>query len=321
MYGTLSGLIWAIDMYNFAEELKGSRVLITGGSGFLGTHLIKKLRECEVAELITLQRGMKPIREATGASSVCCDLSRPESQQVIRGIGEVDYVFNLAGLIDQRMPHPNPRELWDANVVTLIHLTDGLDWSAVKGAVHIGTTAEYGNQELPFREDQLLKPTNIYGWSKAAATQYAVMMAEGGYAKWRVARQFTGYGPGQKAGFIFDAASALKRGETFTVNPSYVTRDPIFVADTIEGLIRLTLAANGVGEIVNLCPGKEISLGEIATVIHGIVGKGKIELVQREPRKGDFLRSWGDTKKIERLLGWKPAITLEEGLRITIPTI
>lgn len=303
------------------EALRGSRVLITGGSGFLGTHLIKKLRECGVAEIITLQRGNKPIREVRGISSIVSDLSQAESQNVIRGLGDVDYIFNLAGLIDQRMPYPNPRELWDANVMTLIYLTNGLDWSAVRGAVHIGTTAEYGNQELPFREDQLLKPTNAYGWSKAAATQYAVMMAQGGYAKWCVARQFTGYGPGQKTGFIFDVTSALKRGETFTVNPSYVTRDPIFVDDTIEGLIRLALTPNGAGQIVNLCVGKETSIGEIAAVIYGIVGKGKIELVQREPRRGDFLRSWGDTKKLERLLGWKPAITLEEGLRITVPTI
>ena len=303
------------------SKLRGSRILITGGSGFLGMHLIEKLRELGVREIINVQRGNKPTKEQAGVCHMTCDMSRSESQQVVNSLGNVDYVFNLAGLTDQRMPHPNLDELWDANVATLIHLTYGLDWSSVKGAVQIGTTAEYGNQEVPFREDQCLKPTNAYGWSKAAATHFAIMMTQGGYAKWCVARQFTGYGPGQITGFIYDLTHALKLGETFTVNPSSVTRDPIFVADTIEGLIRLALCTEAVGEIVNLCPGKEICIGEIAKVVHGIVEKGNIVLAEREPRKGDFLRSWGDTKKMHRLTGWKPSTSLEKGLRITIPTI
>jgi len=147
------------------------------------------------------------------------------------------------------------------------------------------------------------------------------MMTQAGYAKWCVARQFTGYGPGQTTGFIVDLTRALKREETFIVSPSYVTRDPIFVADTIEGLMRLAQCAKAAGEVVNLSPGKEISIGEIAKMVHLIVGMGDITLAEREPRKGDFLRSWGSTEKMERLTGWKPGTPLEEGLKITIPTI
>ncbi len=308
-------------MNNFAEALKGSRVLVTGGSGFLGTHLLKKLRELGVGEIINLHRGNKPTYEAAGVSDAVCDLSQPESMNIVRDLGAVDYVFNLAGLSNQRMPHPNPQELWDGNVITLIHLTSGLNWDGVKGAVHIGTTAEYGNQEVPFREDQCLKPTNAYGWSKAAATQYAMMMTQGGYARWRVVRQFTGYGPGQTTGFIFDVVRALKQGATFTVNAPEVTRDFIFVADTIEGLIRLAICKEVTGEIVNLCRGEEMPIGKVAKMIYAIMQTGGIEFGHKNSRAGDFLRSFGDAKKLERLLGWKPAITLEEGLRLTIPTI
>jgi dTDP-glucose 4,6-dehydratase len=219
------------------------------------------------------------------------------------------------------MPCLHPEDLWNANIVSLINLTNAIDWSSVRGAVHIGTTAEYGNTETPFYENQSLHPTNAYGWSKAASTQYAIMMTEAGYAKWCVARQFTGYGPGHTTGFIVDLTRALKRNETFIVNSSYVTRDLIFVDDTIEGLIRLAQCIKAVGEVVNLCSGKEISIGEIAKMVHLIVGMGRIELAQKEPRKGDFLRSWGSTKKMEQLTGWKSRISLEEGLEITVPTI
>lgn len=303
------------------KEFKDARVLITGGSGFLGTHLIETLQTLGVREIINVHRGNNRGDELSGVINCIYDMSQPESVEKIRAVGNVDYVFNLAGLSDQRMPCLYPEDLWNANVVSLINLTNAIDWNSVKGAVHIGTTAEYGNTHVPFFEDQSLCPTNAYGWSKAAATQYAVMMARGGYTKWCVARQFTGYGPGQKTGFIVDLTHALKRKETFIVNPSYVTRDPIFVDDTIEGILRLAFCPNASGEIVNLCPGKEISIGEIAAMVHSIVGTGKIELMQGEPRKGDFLRSWGSTEKMEQLTGWRPNTSLEEGLRITVPTI
>lgn len=303
------------------DYLKGARVLITGGSGFLGTHLVEALQTLSAGEIINIHRGNKSHDKAPGLIDFLCDMSKPESIDRVRAIGHVDYVFNLAGLSDQRMPCPDLRDLWNANVLSLVHLTSAIDWSKVKGAVHIGTTAEYGNAEVPFRESQRPLPTNAYGWSKAAATQYAVMMTQGGYAKWCVARQFTGYGPGQTTGFIVDLTRALKKEETFVVSPSYVTRDLIFVYDTIEGLIRLVCCSRASGEIINLCSGKEISLGEIATIAYSIAGMGRIELVQGEPRKGDFLRSWGSTEKIEQFLGWKPNTPLEEGLRVTVPTI
>lgn len=303
------------------DIFKGTRVLVTGGSGFIGTHLIRALRECGVREVVNIHRGNKATQQVAGISDVVCDLSLSESKEIVRDVGDVDYVFNLAGFTDQRMPHPNPEELFHANVLTLTNLTQGLNWGAIKSAVHVGTAAEYGAQEVPFCEDRALEPTNAYGWSKAASSMYAVMMTQGGFAKWCVVRQFTGYGPGHIAGFVYDVTRALKRGEDFVVNPASVTRDLIFVGDTVEGMLRAALAKNARGEIVNLCSGKEITIGEIATLIHRIVGKGTIRLVDREPRKGDFLRSLGDTQKMERVLGWKPATTLEDGLRITVPTI
>lgn len=304
-----------------SNDFKNARILVTGGSGFLGTHLIKALQVLGAGEIINVHKKSKSHHNASSLTNVLCDMSELASVDAMRAIGDVDYIFNLAGLTDQRMPYPDPRDLWNTNVVSLVHLTNAIDWKKVRGAVHIGTTAEYGNQKAPFQENQAPQPTNAYGWSKAAATQYAVMMAQGGYAKWCVARQFTGYGPGQTTGFIVDLTRALKRGETFVVSPSHVTRDPIFVSDTIEGLIRLASCPKASGEIVNLCPGKEISIGEIAEIVHSIVDMGKIKLVQGEPRKGDFLRSWGSTEKMEQFTGWKPHTSLEQGLRITVPTI
>lgn len=301
------------------ENLKGARVLITGGSGFLGTHLIKKLQQLDAGEIISVHRsGDTSYKELHNIVRITCDMSLPESVEVIRAIGHVDYVCNLAGLTDQRMPHPAPKELWDANVITLIHLTHALDWKKVKAGIHIGTTSEYGNQKVPFCEDNALYPTNMYGWSKAASTQYAHMMTHAGLSKWRIARLFTGYGPGHHAGFIVNLTRALMRGEKFVVNPQHATRDFIFVDDIIEGLLRMLCCTEAEGEIINLCTGKETSLEDAAKIIHALVGTGSIELSNHNFRQGDFMHSVGSTEKLERLIGWKPSTTLEDGLPITI---
>ncbi|GEM_PF-3486665 len=306
------------DQFAAGAALKGSHVLVTGGSGFLGTHLVQKLKECGAGRITIVGRSDIGRESSSDIAWVHCDLSRPESIAIVRDIGDVDYVFNLAGLTEQQMPHPNPQALWEANVVTLVNLTAALDWSKVVAGIHMGTVAEYGNQKPPFYEHQQLRPSNVYGWSKATSTQYAEMMTAQGYAKWCVARLFMGYGPGQKKGFIVNLVRALTRGESFELNAPTVTRDPVFVDDVVEGLIRLALCPKAIGETVNLCRGKEITLGEIASLGRAIAKSGDIVLASGGSRKGDFLRSCGSTEKLERLTGWKPGITMEEGLQRTI---
>ncbi len=305
------------DQFTAGAAMKGSHILVTGGSGFLGNHLVKKLKDLGAGRITVIGRNDRG-HEFSDVDWVYCDLSRPESVAMVQGIGDVDYVFNLAGLTEQQMPHPNPHALWEANVITLVNLTRALDWSKIVAGIHMGTVAEYGNQESPFYEHQQLRPSNAYGWSKAASTQYAEMMTAQGYAKWCIVRLFMGYGPGQKKGFIVSLVRALMRGEAFELNAHAVTRDLVFVDDVVEGLIRLILSPKAIGEAVNLCRGKEITLGEIASLAHTIAKSGNVVFVSGGSRKGDFLRSCGSTEKLEQLTGWKPGISIEEGLPKTI---
>ena len=300
------------------KALNNLHVLVTGGFGFVGTHLVRKLHERGVGRITVVERNDDGRESFPNVTRVYCDLSDSGSIAILQTIGDVDFVFNCAGFTDQQMPHPNPEVLWKANVLTFLNLTRALDWGKVIAGVHIGTVAEYGNQEPPFYEHQPLQPTNVYGWSKAASTQYARMMTAQGYAKWRTARLFMAYGPGQKTGFIADIIRALARGETFEVNASTVTRDLIFIDDVAEGLIHLAFCAKAMGETVNLCRGKEITLRKIAQSAHKQIKSGKVIFASRASRQGDFLRSYGSTKKLKQLTGWRPRIGIEEGLHRTI---
>lgn len=294
--------------------MKNSRVLIAGGTGFIGEHLTEALVKLGQKEIIILHKNSGRKKKDYPVKYVICDLLSEESESLIRELGNFDYVFNLVGKTDQRMPHPNPTELLEANVSTLTRLTNAISWDNVLGAVHVGSNAEYGNASLPHTENGEVRPTNFYGWSKAAATDYAGFSVWHGLSKWTIARPFFVCGKGQQTGFLSELARVLKDGKEFIVRSARATRDPVLVSDVVRGLIRLAETSAAKGEVVNICSGKEISMAEIAAKARDIIGNGSIVL-KDESRPGDFIRSFGSNEKLERLTGWKPTTLLDNILK------
>lgn len=308
-------------MRHSLKDLQRARVLAAGGTGFIGRRLVTFLDSCGAQKIIVLARHIPDKSEfqrygwSENVRLVRCDLSRPQSAAAIKKLGDFDYVFNLTGLTDQRMPHPDPLSLFLKNTAPLIHLTCGLRWEKVKGAVYIGSNAEYGAAPLPHCETRELLPTNMYGWSKAAASLWALAVTHAGLAKWCVARPFFVYGPDQRQGLAVELFRTLSKGKTLTLSSSSITRDPVFVDDAAEGMIRLALAEKAQGEIVNISNGKEITLAKIAQSVRAVIGRGRIENGSA-PRPGDFLRSCGTTEKLFRLTGFQPQTPLAKGLEI-----
>ena len=297
------------------KQIKNSRCLVAGGSGFIGARIVNSVLDGGAKEVIILGRTIGSIKNSR-VRYVICDLTQEQSVAIIKNLGVFDYVFNLIGLTDQRMPHPNPMELFNANVLTLIHLTQGIAWDSVVGAVHAGSNAEYGTQPLPHQEDMALRPTNIYGWSKADASLYAQTMTTSGFAKWSVARPFFVYGPGRHTGFVCDLIETLMQGNTFAIAGNS-TRDPIFIDDVAIGFLRLAVCPLAAGQIVNICSGKEVFMARIAEMVKQKIAKGKVTFTSKS-RPGDMLRSRGSIKKLKALTGWSPGMSLSQGLDIMI---
>ena len=295
--------------------IKNSRCLVAGGNGFIGSRVVDFLLDNSAKEIVIVGQGASRIKD-TRVRYVLCDLAKDESIETIKDLGAFDYVFNLIGVTDQRMPHPNPVELFNANVRTLVHLTQAIAWKNVRGAVHVGSNAEYGSQSLPHHEDLKPLPTNMYGWSKECASSYAIIMATSSFARWCVARPFFVYGPGKQTGLIPELIKTLSDGETFTMQ-SASTRDPVYVDDVAEALIRLAACPRAMGEIVNICGGKEISIRKIGEIIKRNIGKGEI-IFTLKGRVGDMPRSFGSVKKLKALTRWSPRTSLSEGLKSII---
>lgn len=297
------------------KHIKNSRCLVAGGSGFIGARVVDMLLDMGAKEVVILGRVDGSIQDRR-VHYRSCDLTKDTSVEIIKNLGAFNYIFNLVGMTDNLMPHPHSMELFDANVRTLMNLTQGIVWKNVSGAVHTGSNMEYGNQSLPHREDMNPEPTDMYGWSKASASSYACTMTQAGLARWCVARPFFVYGPGKRTGFIPKLMETLSMGKTFMV-AGKSTRDPICVDDVAMGLVRLVLCSSARGEIVNVCSGKEISIARIAEMAKQKIGKGKV-IVSARARSRDILRSRGSVTKLKKLTGWSPSVPFSKGLESVV---
>jgi NAD dependent epimerase/dehydratase len=304
----------------------GVDVLVTGAGGFIGSHLVEalvhaganvrafvrynsrndygRLEDCEPAVL-------EEVEVFTG------DLGNPEA--VAGGVDGCDIVLHLGALIPIPYSYRHPREYVTANVEGTINVLEACRRLGVRRVVHTSTSEVYGTaQVVPIPEEHVLRPQSPYAASKLAADHLALSYARSFDAPVVVVRPFNTFGPRQSARAVIPTiiSQALTRDvvELGSLTP---TRDLTFVADTTAGMMLAATAEDVEGEVINLGTGKEWSIGSLAEDILRLVGVEleirSVEERQRPPQS-EVERLVADWSKAERLLGWRPAVELEEGL-------
>lgn len=247
-----------------------------------------------------------------GAIVIAPDLDVRDAAAVERAIDAPDVVLNLAAPVNVA----RDEALWPQMEAVIVHGTRNL--RAAAGAarfVQVGTCEEYGTIEAPFAEDDVpSEPVSPYSRAKLQATGETV--AAGGI----VARPFLTYGPGQRPRQLVPAAidAALAR-RPFPMTTGLQTRELNYVDDTALGLLRCAVAPDLTG-IVNVAGGDERRVIDIVQRIFELAG-APAELIQagaRPTRPGEVERFFADTRRCRDVLGHRPSMSLDEGLRRTL---
>jgi nucleoside-diphosphate-sugar epimerase len=301
---------------------KVSRVVVTGGAGFIGSRLIRELlgRGYSVVALDNFCSGswenLRGLRGRDGFEVVEGDVrDRRVVRKVLKG---ADGVVHLAALIDVEASVRDPFETHDVNVNGTLNVLNEAVKAGVKRFVFASSTAVYGDANpLPLKEDYPLCPISPYAASKAAEG-YCLAFNKCYGLGTVVLRYFNVYGPGQRnsaySGVITRFLENAFKGEPLTVyGDGCQTRDFIYVDDVIEATV-LALEDDGVeGEIFNVCTGKPASVNELVEVVRAIVGKD-FKVIYDKPRKGDIRNNYGDPSKAEKILGFKAKTSSKEGV-------
>jgi nucleoside-diphosphate-sugar epimerase len=302
-----------------------SHYLVTGGAGFIGSHLTEELvrRGHRVRVLDNLSTGQRRnLEHVPGVDLIEGDLS--DLDACVGAVSGVDFVLHQGAIPSVPRSVKDPLTSNRSNVDGSLNILVAARDAGVKRLVYAGSSSAYGDTPtLPKREDMPTKPLSPYALQKLVAEQYCQMFTTLYGLETVTIRYFNVFGPRQDPGSPYSGvislfSTALLEGRRPTIyGDGGQTRDFTYVANVVDGVLRACEAPGVAAEVINVATGSRISLNQLLETMNRIVGTS-IEAKYEPPRAGDVRDSQADISKASRLLGYQPTVSLEEGLRRTI---
>ena len=311
-------------------NIRGKNVLVTGGAGFIGSHLCDALLEKGTGKVVCLDNfflgKMENLEEALKHENFVLYRDDARNFGVVEAIlrnEEIEVVFNMA-TIALNYSFFNPFDAYMVNVSIANTLLELLKIGAYKTLIHTSSSEAYGSaQYSPMDENHPTDPTTPYAAGKAAADLMVHSFSKVLPLDIAIVRPFNNYGPRQNAegplaGIIPATAKRLKNGGKPIIHgDGEQTRDFIYVKDTVRGLILAYENEACRGQIMNLGSGKDISMNHLLQEICDYVGyTGEWE--HRESRTSDVRKLCADITKAKKLTGFEPEMPFEKGIRETL---
>lgn len=301
------------------------RVLLTGATGFIGSHLLPKL--CELGHDVHALHRYVTGRYILGENYQCvfADLQDHKGiKSVVRDI-DPEVCIHLAAISPVAYSYDHPQEVNKTNYIGLINLAEACrtETSEFKHFITAGTSEEYGNQlQIPIKETAHLYPNSPYAVSKAASTKYLEYMRDAYDFPMTICRPFNTYGRAKNKHFVTERILTQMMDEKPSIrlgDPDPV-RDMVYRDDHVRAyLFALEAPEDSIGETFNFCTGIGYSIEEMVEICRGLTGwTGTViwNTIPRRPLDIDVLI--GDNSKARDYLDWKPKYTFKEGLKKTI---
>jgi UDP-glucose 4-epimerase len=306
--------------------MTGRRILITGGAGFIGSHLAERLAENNFVRIVD--------NFSTGSWENLASLRGSETVEIIEDdirqapaahdwCAGIEVVFHLA-VSCLRTSLGNPRASHNVNAGGTLNLCAAALERRVERFVYVSSSEVYGSaQSVPMTELHPLEPTTVYGAAKLAGEYYAKAFHRTYGLRAIIVRPFNTYGPrepwkGTRAEVIPRFILRMQARQAPVIfGDGTQTRDFTFVDDTVEGILRAAECEVLIGDAVNIATGRETSIRLVAEWIGKELGWDEPPL-HAAPRPGDVTRHWADVSKARCLLGYVPRVDFRTGLRRTI---
>jgi len=293
------------------------RIFITGGSGFIGSHLIRQLH-ADGAIISTLTRKRKPDRTDT---NYCGDIK--DAAFVTRCVNDFkpDYIFHLAAYKERNEDIRAFSSSIKTNLIGSLNLFSAAQQlDSLQSIVTLGTAEEYGNNILPFNEKFRERPVTPYSFSKVCVSHMGELFFHLYNLPVIILRPTLAYGPGQGTDmFLPSLITSLLEDKPFDMSLGEQTRDFVYVNDLVDALLIAAANMNARGQTINIGSGVPVKLADITEKIQTLVGrKGLVNIGAKPYRKNEIMEYCVDPKKAENILGWKAKTSLEDGLKETI---
>lgn len=309
-------------------KLEGQKILVTGGAGFIGSHLVEFLIEggFSVVVLDNFRNGthknLASVSQSPRLQIIEGDIR--DSATCRRASEGAGVVFHLACLGVRHSLH-NPVENHEVNASGTLNVLQAARAAGVERFVYVSTSEVYGRAtDFPIRESTATWPLTVYGGSKLAGEHYARAYYECFQLPVICVRPFNNYGP--RSHFEGDAGEVIPRFilRALTNQPPVIfgdgshTRDFLYVRDCAETLVRIAAADSLPGQVVNLGYGEEMRIDTLAQCVLAAVNRKDLKPVYEAERPADVPRLWVDTTKLKKGISFEPRVSLAEGIQKTV---
>jgi nucleoside-diphosphate-sugar epimerase len=301
-----------------------SEILVTGGTGFIGSHIVDRLLEegFKVRVLDNLSTGDKKnlAQHQNNKSFQFIEGDIRNFDLVKKMVKGVDAVVHEAAVVSVTRSVENPLLSNEVNVTGTVNLLKACVDAHVKRFVYASSCAVYGDTEtLPNHESLTPKPLSPYAADKLAAENYAKVFHDVYGLETVGLRYFNVYGPRQKYGAYSGVITIfitrlLENKPPIICGDGEQTRDFVNVKDVVEANMLALSKRKAVREVFNISAGKAITINKLTETIQKVLGKTNLKPVHVKPRPGDIRHSYGDITKARRNLRYEPKVQLETGL-------
>ena len=300
--------------------------LITGGAGFVGSHIATALVEAgaRVRVVDDLSTGyLKNLRHIESKIDFI-EGSIADAAVLRRALTDVEWVFHEAAIPSVPRSVDRPIESHDASVNATFALLLAARDQKVRRLVYAASSSAYGDQpELPKREDMRPAPLSPYAVGKLVGEYYGQVFTNVYGLETVSLRYFNVFGPRQDPGSQYSGVSsrfmsALVRGEQPIISgDGGQSRDFTFVSNVVDANLRAAESPDAVGKVMNVANGRQVTLNELLEIMKIVTGKSTAAARYEPVRVGDVRHSLADISLARSLLGYEPRVGLEEGLRLT----
>ena len=290
------------------------RILVTGGTGFIGAHLVTELSQYKISIVSKISR-----RKSRNKKYYNVDIMDKKNLDKVFSKEMPGYVFHLAAQVNPRISMEKPESDIKVNLFGTMNVLDTCRKYDAKKIIFPSTAAVYGEPKyFPVDEKHGTLPVSIYGASKLAAEKYIEMYCRAYGIKYTILRYANVYGPGSRSVISIFIKSLMRRKKPLIYGDGNQTRDYIYINDIVRATILSMKNADNLK--LNIGTGKETSIKNIFSIIDKQL-KSNMKPIFKPEKKSEIRKIALDSSEAKRNLKWKPFVDVNLGIKKTIDAI